>query len=445
MMKPILILNGTTVDADYSKAEDLDLRGGKIVAKGRFDPHLFPEHEIIDASGKLIFPGAIDPHVHLALLTPAGNSCDDFITGSKAALAGGTTTIIDFVTPRRGQSLIEAYELRKKEATDSLIHCGLHLGISEWNPRVKEELLFCIDKLGVRSVKAYLAYRESIGISYDELKEVMMVAASAGVLVMVHCEDGEMVSCLQQSLLKEGKVKPACHAASRPAEAEVKAIEKVIGLAAKTGCPTYIVHTSTRGGADAIAAAKKEGILIFGETCPHYLLLDDSKYDMNLSNEAVLPFIMSPPLRSTGDQQRLWEGLADGTFDVVATDHCPFNLHGQKDRGINNFTRIPNGAGGIEHRLALLYTYGVLSRKITLSQFVNLVSARPAEIFGMGRHKGKLAPGYDADIIIWDPAFESTISVKNHHQRCDSEIYEGMKIRGQADLIILNGEILIQS
>jgi dihydropyrimidinase len=435
-MNATLIINGTLVGPESSTTADLELVDGKIRSTGRFDPQLFPGYEVIDARGKLLFPGAIDPHVHLALPTPAGKSSDDFVTGSKAALAGGTTTIIDFVTPRRGQSLEEAYRLRLAESATSVVNCHLHLGISEWSPRVREELQQCIKILGIRSVKAYLAYRASIGIDYPALKELMEVAAASAVLVMVHCEEGEMITSLQQKLLKEGKTNPACHAISRPPESEVRAIEKVIGLAAQTGCTTYIVHISTRGGADAIAAAKRSGIKIFAETCPHYLLLDDSKYSLTLSDESVLPFIMSPPLRTLQDQQRLWEGLSDGTFDVVATDHCPFNLYGQKDRGIDDFTKIPNGAGGIEHRLPLLYTYGVLEKRISVNHFVRLVSTNPAEIFGMGNHKGRLEPGYDADIVIWDPGFESTISVKNHYQRCDSEIYDGLKIMGKAELVI---------
>ncbi len=435
-MNATLIINGTLVGPDSTTVADLELVDGKIRSIGNFDPQLFPGYEVIDASGKLVFPGAVDPHVHLALPVPAGNSCDDFLSGSRAALAGGTTTIIDFVTPRRGQPLAEAYLLRLAESAASVVNCRLHLGISEWSPGVRTELQQCISTFGIRSVKAYLAYRDSIGIDYPALKELMEVAARSGVVVMVHCEEGEMINSLQQRLLKEGKTKPAYHAISRPAETEVVAIEKVIGLAAQTGCATYVVHISTRGGVNAIVAAKRSGIKIFAETCPHYLLLDESRYGLNLSNESVLPYIMSPPLRTLYDQQRLWEGLCDGTFDVVATDHCPFNLFGQKDQGSDDFTKIPSGVGGIEHRLPLLYTYGVLEKRISVNQFVRLVSTKPAEIFGMGTCKGKLEPGYDADIVIWDPEYESTISVKNHKQQCDSEIYQGVKIIGKADLVI---------
>jgi dihydropyrimidinase len=346
---------------------------------------------------------------------------------------------MDFVTPRRGQSLMEALRLRRNEAKESLAGCGLHMGISEWNPKIAAEILPCIENEGITSFKTYLAYHESIGIGYDELKEVMQVVGPAGGLVMVHCEDGEMISRLQAAFLRDGKTRAFYHALSRPADAEARAVEKVIELSARANCPVYIVHTSTREGSDMISNAKKSGIRVFGETCPHYLLLDDSVYDATLGDMTVMPFILSPPIRGKDDQQRLWDGLTDGTFDVVATDHCPFNLHGQKDRGMLDFTKIPNGAGSIEHRLGLLYTYGVLANRISINQFVSMVSTRPAEIFGLGHRKGKLLPGYDADVVIWDPDFEGRIGVGTAPLRCDSDIYDGFYIRGRPDTVIMQG------
>ena len=441
-MRPILIRNGSIINGNEQIRADVLLEKGQVSAMGNINLEKVRDAEVIDARGKFILPGGIDPHVHLALPTPAGNSSDDFISGSKAALAGGTTTMIDFVTPHRGQSLKEAYRLRKAETAASHINCGLHQGISEWNTAIAREVIPMIEKEGVRSFKAYLAYRESIGIGYDELEELMRIAGSAGALVMVHCEDGGMVSHLQQSFLKEGKTRPAFHASSRPPEAEISAIERVIELSGRTGCKTYIVHISTRKGAEIVGTAKKAGVRVYGETCPQYLLLDDSVYSPDRSDADVLPYIISPPIRGKKEQQGLWEALADGFIDVVSTDHCPFNLHGQKDLGMNNFTRIPNGAGGIEHRLSLIYTYGVLSGRISLNRFVELVSANPAEIFGMGLTKGRIKPGYDADILIWDPDFSGIISVKNHIQHCDSEIYEGFKVKGRAEKVILDGEIV---
>jgi dihydropyrimidinase len=441
-MNQLLILNGTIVHSDNESQGDLVVENGVISFIGNLDPALFPGHNIIDATGKYVIPGGIDPHVHLALPTPAGNSCDDFRTGSEAALAGGTTFFIDFVTPRRGQSLNEALQLRRAESQKSLSACSLHMGISEWNPKVASEVLYCLEKEGIRSFKAYLAYRQSIGIDYADLQELMQIIGPAGGMVMVHCEDGELISRLQAEFLQDGKTQAWYHALSRPPEAEIQAIDKVIELSEKTGCPVYIVHVSTRQGADAVAAAKKKGIRVFAETCPHYLLFDETVYDPSLDNLAVMPYVLSPPIRTASDQLRLWKGLSDGTFDVVSTDHCPFNLLGQKDRGMYDFTKIPNGAGSIGHRLSLLFTYGVLTHKITINQFVSLTSTNPAEIFGMGNRKGKLLTGYDADIMIWDPEYQGIISAKNEFQQCDTDIYEGFQIRGRADTVILGGKTL---
>lgn len=443
-MNQTIIKNGLLVGPDSVKSGDLAFKDGKIIAIGVLNLGSEAGFRIIDAKGKYVIPGGFDPHVHLALPTPAGNSTDDFRSGSRAALAGGTTYFMDFVTPKKGESLREALHLRRAEAKGSLTGYGLHMGMSEWNEKIANEIVPCIEKEGIRSFKAYLAYRETIGIGYRELQELMQAVGPAGGLVMVHCEDGEWIGALQQTFLSQGKTAPFYHALSRPPETEVTAIQEVIRLSAQTNCPVYIVHTSTRSGADAIAAAKQKGIQVFGETCTQYLLLNNSVYDEKRGNRELLPYIISPPLRSPDDQQRLWEGLADGTFDVVSTDHCPFHLYGQKDTGINDFTKIPNGAGGIEHRPALLYTYGVLTDKISLSQWVQLISTRPAEIFGLGDKKGKLLPGYDADVVVWDPEYQGSITVKNQVQNCDSNIYEGFGIRGKAQVSIVNGEIVSQ-
>lgn len=440
-MPNYLITNGTLINATSSQEADIAVSNGKIEAIGKFRPEEFAGYDKIDASGKYIFPGGIDPHVHLALPTPAGNSCDDFIAGSKAAIAGGTTGFIDFVTPLRGQSLFEAVRQRKAEASASLIDYSLHAGISEWNLDAPAEIIQCIEKEGITSFKTYLAYRESIGIKYTELKTVLEIVGPAGGMVLVHCEDGDIVTGLQKSFLRENKTNASCHAHSHPPIAEIRAVEKVIELSAATGCPVYIVHTSTAGAANAIFKVKESGLKILGETCIQYLMLDDSVYADSIENIKVLPYVISPPLRSIKDQDRIWKGLADGTFDTLATDHCPFNLFGQKDMGINDFTKIPNGAGGIEHRLSLLYTYGVLTGKITLNQFVNLISTGPADIFGFGNRKGKLQAGFDADIVIWNPEVKSIISAKNHFQNCDSDIYDGIAVQGKPEIVLVNGKI----
>jgi dihydropyrimidinase len=441
-VQPILIINGTLVYSGTSRKADLLVEHGRIAGIGAIDPLTIPGCRILDAAGKFVFPGGFDPHVHLSLPTPAGPSCDDFRSGSRAALAGGTTFFIDFVTPRRGQSLHEALALRRAEASQSLTGCGLHMGISEWSPAVAAEILPLVEKEGITSFKAYLAYKESIGIGYDDLYELMKIVGDTGGLVMVHCEDGELIRQQQAELRSSGRNRACFHGLSRPPEAEVMAIERVIALSAKTGCPVYIVHVSTGKGAVLIRSAKRNGLKVYAETCPHYLLLDKSVYDPGLDDRTVMPYVLSPPIRGKEDRDGLWDALADGTFDVVATDHCPFNLYGQKDRGLHDFTKIPNGAGGIRHRLGLLYTCGVVEKRISVSRFAELVSTRPAEIFGYGHRKGKLLPGYDADLVIWDPDWEGVIARNASVDRCDSDIFSGFPVKGCPETVMLNGEIV---
>lgn len=440
----ILIENGTLVTSSTVSRSNLLIRDGIISGTGSFsDDNILPD-VVIDADHKLVFPGGVDPHVHLALPTPYGPSSDDFISGSRAALAGGSTSFIDFVTPLRGQSLREAFYERKKEAETSLIDHGLHLGISEWNQKIRTDLTFLLQNENIRSVKTYLAYLGTIGIGYRELYEVMETTVGSGGIVLVHCEEGETIRLLQSQMISQGKISPRFHAVSRPTEAEIRAVENVIDLSAKTSCPVYIVHVSTAKTAEIIKQAKKSGLKIFAETCPQYLLLDESVYDQDDISK-ILPYIISPPLRSVEDQEMLWTYLADGTFDTVATDHCPFNLLGQKDQGIDDFRKIPNGAGGIEYRLSLLYSYGVLKNRISLPQFVALTSAAPAGIFGFGNRKGNLEPGFDADIVIWDPEVKKQISVSDQVQRCDSNIYQGFPVQGSAECVLVRGEIVFSN
>ncbi|MEI8201566.1 MAG: amidohydrolase family protein [Bacteroidota bacterium] len=248
---------------------------------------------------------------------------------------------------------------------------------------------------------------------------------------------------MQQAFVKEGKTEPRYHALSRPAHTEADSVGKVMDLVRTTGCKTYIVHSSTAGAIEHIRKAKAEGLPVYGETCPQYLLLEDSAYEKP-SIEA-LKYVISPPLRKKADQQALWEGIADGTIDTLATDHCPFNTHGQKDRGLNNFTRIPNGAGGIEFRMALLYTYGVLAKRITMQQFVALTSSNAARIFGLFPQKGSIEVGSDADLVLWNPDSASVISAQHQQQRCDSNIYEGFEIKGKAEMVIQKGIVIYKN
>ena len=440
-MNQLLIINGTIINSDSTSKTDIAVSEGVITEIGKLNPANFPDYQIIDAKGKYIFPGGIDPHVHLELPTPAGPSCDDFLSGSKAAIAGGTTFLVDFVTPSRGQSLMKALASRLKESNKCLVDYTLHMGITWYDETIPEQMEWCVNEVGIKSFKAYLAYKGSIGIEYRELEKVMEKAASLNAIVLVHCEEGDVILQNQKKFINEGKTEPLYHALSRPAEVESESVRKVIDLCRKTNCKTYIVHTSTAKSLEYIRAAKKEDLPLFCETCPQYLLLDESVYSKPMPDS--LKYVISPPIRSKLDQEALWEALADGTVDVISTDHCPFNTIGQKDLGINDFTKIPNGAGGIENRLALLYTYGVLTKKISLQQFVTLTSSNAARVFELYPQKGVIEVGSDADLVIWNPNTKSVISVEAQLQKCDSNIYEGMTIAGRAEYTIAKGKMLL--
>lgn len=436
-MDEVLLKNGLLILPGNSTRADILLEDGKIKEIGTSLHHDLAH--IIDAGGKWVLPGAIDPHVHLDLPTPAGNSCDGFDNAATLALAGGTTYLMDFVTPAQGQSLVDACKLRQAEAKTCGIPVGLHVGITWYGPSIAQQMEICCKELGINSFKVYLAYKGSIGIGVQELKEVMNVAAKLDAVVLVHCEQGDEIADRQQKLLLQGISGPAAHALSRPACTETGSVKTVLALCAATRCKTYIVHTSTRGSMDLIREAKKAGLPVFCETCMQYLLLDESKYQ--LPQPEGLKYVMSPPLRSMADCEALWEALADGTADTLATDHCPFDTRGQKDRFPMDFTRIPNGAGGLEHRLGLLYTYGVKSGKISPSQWVGLTSANAARIFKLFPAKGSLNAGADADLLLWDPQPTHTISASQHFSRCDSDIFEGMEVSGSAT-VLLSGKVV---
>ncbi|PIP53881.1 MAG: hypothetical protein COX07_08360 [Bacteroidetes bacterium CG23_combo_of_CG06-09_8_20_14_all_32_9] len=300
----------------------------------------------------------------------------------------------------------------------------------------------CVKQYGITSFKTYMAYKGVIGIEEYELYEVMKIAAKLKAVVTVHCEMGDEIIRLQKKFISSGKTTPFYHALSHPASIEAESVKHVVELAKKTGCYVYIVHTSTKKSLEIIEKAQNSGQTVFSETCPQYLMLNDSVYELTLPDS--LKYVISPPLRKKEDCHYLWKGLKNESVKVVATDHCPFNLTGQKDKGINDFTKIPNGAGGIEHRIALLYTYGVLKNRISLNQFVAITSTNPAKIFGLYPQKGEIAIGSDADLVIWNPEIENIISAKTHHQHCDTNIYEGFATKGSTEYVIINGEIVLE-
>ncbi len=436
-MQTLLIKNGKVLVDGRMTRRDILIENG-VIKLVNFDiSSCGPEVDAIDAKNKPILPGGIDPHVHMELPTPAGNSSDDFYTGSVAALAGGTTSFIDFVTPARGESFVAAYLKRKKLAEKSLCDHTFHVSPTWWGMESSREMELLVKEYGITSFKCYMAYQKTVGIPDEILKEVMKSAARLGVLVTLHCEIDEIIEKKQKEFLQQRLTSPLYHALSRPPEAESEAVKRAIHLAAETSCKIYIVHVSTAGALRWIRKARKSGQVVYAETCPQYLLLNEKVYHEPFEKSA--PFVISPPLRKKKDNDALWQAIEEGTIDTIGTDHCPFNLHGQKDKGIDDFTLIPNGAGGVEHRLSLLYTFGVLRDRISIERFNQLIAENPATIFGL-KNKGFIEPGKDADLLIWNPNKASVISVQTHHQHCDTNIYEGLKVKGMPERVIQNGK-----
>jgi dihydropyrimidinase len=433
-----LIKNGTIVSSADEYKSDIIIENGKIIDiepqinSGNFD-------KITDVRGCFVLPGGVDPHVHMHLPTPAGFSSDDFLTGSKAALYGGTSTLLDFVTAKKGQSLTYALRLRKEEAKNSITDFSFHVSPVEWRNKTEQEINDCISE-GVTSFKVYMAYPDTIGLSDANLFNVMKAVGKAGKLVTVHCESGNEIEKLRNRLFAEHHVEPKYHALSRPAEFEANAVRKAIDLAQKADCSLYIVHVSAEESVKHILTAQNNGQKVLAETCPQYLLLDDSLYEGSFSLAA--PYVISPPLRQKKDNEALWDALGNGIINTVGTDHCPFNLS-QKEAGLNDFRMIPNGAGGVEHRLALLYTFGVLKNRITIKQMVDIFSTQPAKIFGLYPAKGEIRIGADADLVVWNPDPENIISAKTHHQNCDINIFEGIRTRGLSEYVFVKGRIVI--
>ncbi len=433
-----IIKNGVLVTETHAQHGDLMLVDGKIAAAG--DLRHEQADRVYDAEGCYVMPGGIDPHVHLSLPVGGGLlSADDFENGTRAALAGGTTSVIDFVTPEHGQDLVTALRARRAEA-DHHVLCdyGLHMSVVEWRDSIPEEMARSAE-LGAPSFKTYLAYKKAIGLDDQAFVRVLDAAARGAYLVTAHCEHGDIIEHLQRQFVEEGKTSVRWHPRSRPAPVEEEAVTRAIALAGTLGAHLYIVHLSTMGGLEAAAAARAAGSPVYVETCPHYLLLDDQCYEGDFDSTAR--YTMSPPLRGSEHLHALWEGLTSGVVDVVATDHCPFCTKGQKERGRDDFTKIPNGVSGIEERMKLLWAFGVAEGRITPQQFVGLTSARAARIFGMAPHKGSLAIGADADVVVWDPVRMTRLGAKSQVSRCDESIWEGYEIPGAARFVFSRGTL----
>lgn len=420
---------------------DVGISGEQIAVIGRG----LTGAETIDATGKLVIPGGVDPHVHLQM--PAGSltSSDDWYTGTIAAACGGTTTVIDFVEPEKG-SLIQALADRRAEAEGrAVIDFGLHMTLLDVQPTTLAEIPFVINA-GCRSFKTYLTY-EGFKLTDGDLLVALETVAEAGGLALVHAENDAIISRLQARFMREDRVEPAWHPRSRPAAAEAEAVERALALAEVAGCPLYVVHVSAARGADAVVRARSRGQVAYGETCPQYLLLSEEEYERPGFEGAR--FVCSPPLRTDADAEALWEHLAVDHLQTVGTDHCPFFFSGQKDRGRPGrqyppFTRIPGGLPGIESRLVLLYTYGVGQGRLSIERWIEVCCTAPARIFGLAGRKGEIVEGADADIVIFDPEREVTLTRSVLHENCDYTPYEGARLKGYPLLTMRRGHVIVR-
>lgn len=433
----IVLTGGTIVTAADVYQADVRIEGERIVAVGYEIKQ--PSDQVIFVDGCFIFPGGIDPHTHFDLPVGDITTSDDFFTGTKAAVLGGTTTILDFATQFKGESLKAALENWQAKADGKcFVDYGFHMAITDWNAEIAREMTDLVHKEGVPSFKLYMAYKNILQVDDSALLQALRQGGECGALVCVHCENGDVIDDLVKKARAQGKTAPYYHPLTRPPEVEEEATSRAITLAQVAGAPLYIVHLTCRGALQAVTKAKLKGLEVYAETCPQYLLLDDSYYRSEGFNGAK--YVISPPLRPAHHQEVLWSGLQTGILDTVATDHCSFNYQGQKDLGLGDFSKIPNGAPGVETRLGLLYTYGVMTGKLSLNEFVALTSTNAAKLFGLFPRKGTIAPGSDADLVVWDPRISSLVTAENLHQQVDYTPFEGFNQMGQAIHVFIRGE-----
>jgi dihydropyrimidinase len=435
----LMIKNGRVVTASDDYVADVYAEGESIAAIGRKLP--MKADRVIDAAGKLVIPGGIDPHVHMQLPFGGTVSSDDFESGTRAAAVGGTTTIIDFAIQYHGKTFAQTLDdWHAKAAGKCAIDYGFHLAVTEYEPRHKAEFKQVIDG-GVPTFKLFLAYPNVFLVDDRTMYRVMRDAGEAGGLTLVHAENGVVIEEVIQDLVAAGKKEPKYHAMSRPPVTEVDGIQRAIHVADLAKAPVFIVHVSTAAGTDQIRRARDGGQRAFGETCTQYLYFDESKYDQ--PNFEGAKYIFTPPLRPKENIEPLWNALRMGYLQEVSTDHCPFNFRGQKELGRDSFTKIPNGGPGVEDRLMMVFD-GAMKRGFSLSKFVDLTSTASAKMFGMFPRKGTIAVGSDADIVIFDPNREQVRSAKTHVTNCDYNLFEGMKIKGVVETVLSRGKTVVE-
>ena len=444
-----LIKNGTLITATETFEADILIENENISLIGKDLQH--PNADVIEATGKLIMPGGIDPHVHLDLPMFGTVSSDDHYTGHKAAAFGGTTTVMDFVV-LEPEGFQPSVDLWFEKSAKAAIDYSFHMNLTKFDEKIAKEIP-SLREMGITTLKVFTAYNGRLRIDDGSIFKAMQIARDNGMLVMAHCENGDVIDTLIEEALAQGHTTPEWHALTRPGWGGVDATLRVAGMASAADASVYIVHMNMAGEVDMLKYARERGVKVMGETCPQYLFFTID--DLRRSDGAK--WICSPPMRSAQDNARLWEGLSEGILQTIGTDHCPFFYDGTrpivyegreiaipgKELGKDDFTKIPNGLPGVEDRLPVLWTTGVRSGKITANQFVAYNSTNPAKIFGLYPRKGALQAGSDADIVIWDSEKKATYGVAHAHQRTDYNLYEGWELTGMPEKVFLRGKLIV--
>jgi dihydropyrimidinase len=446
-----LIKNGTLITASETFEADILIEGEKISLIGKDLRH--PNAAVIDAAGKLIMPGGIDPHVHLDLPMFGTVSSDDHYTGHKAAAFGGTTTVMDFVV-LEPEGFQHSVDLWFEKSAKAAIDYSFHMNLTNFNEKIANEIP-SLREMGITTLKVFTAYNGRLRLDDGNIFKALRIAKENGMLMMAHCENGDVIETLIPEALAAGHTSPEYHALTRPAWGGVEATLRMAAMAEQADSPVYIVHMNVGGEVDMLKYARERGIKVMGETCPQYLFFTIE----DLRRPDGAKWICSPPMRSAPDNARLWEGLSEGILQTIGTDHCPFFYNGTrpivyegreiaipgKELGKDDFTKIPNGLPGVEDRMPIMWTCGVRTGKITANQFVAYNSTNPAKIFGLYPRKGALLPGSEADVVIWDPEKKVTYGVAQAHQRTDYNLYEGWELTGMPEKVFLRGQLIVDN
>ncbi|MCH7765812.1 MAG: dihydropyrimidinase [Acidobacteria bacterium] len=437
-----LIQGGTVVTAADTYAADIGISGGRITAIAQQLPRE-TARQVLSAQGLYVMPGGIDVHTHLDMPFGGTTSADDFESGTIAAAFGGTTTLIDFAIQYKGQTLRTAFDTwMKKAERKATIDYAFHCIITDL-PDARLDDMDALVREGVSSFKLFMAYPGVFMLEDALIFKAMSQAARNGALICMHAENGGAIDVIVQRALAEGKTAPKYHALTRPTTAEAEATGRSIALAEMAGAPVYIVHLSCNEALEKVREARDRGLPVYAETCPQYLFL--SLENMDVPGFEAAKYVFTPPLREKWHQEKLWAGLAADHLQAVSTDHCPFCYKEQKEMGKGDFTKIPNGGPGIEHRLSLVFTGGVHGKRFSLNRFVELVSTTPAKLFGLYPRKGTIAVGTDADLILFDPNKEETISAKTHHMKVDYSMFEGIRVKGVPRQVLVGGRLVIDN